>query len=226
MLALFEFLERFITHTVADYGYVAVFLMMAVGSACVPIPSEVVLVYGGALASSGFAAPGKELDFVLVALLAVAGAMAGSWFSWGIGYVGGRPLIDRWGKYLLLRPHEVDRAHEWFERKGEAAVFFTRLIPIVRAFVSLPAGVARMRFWRFTLYTLLGNLLWCFGLAYLGLLLGARWHIIQRYFDPLVIVCGLLLAGLIAWFVMKRLRARRAEQAAVVPERPGESSGG
>jgi membrane protein DedA with SNARE-associated domain len=202
-------MEHFLTDTVASYGYLAVFLMMAIGSACIPIPSEIVLLYGGALASADFAAAGKELNLVVVVAVAVAGSMAGSWATYGVGFAGGRPLIDRWGRYLLLRPHEVDRAHAWFERHGEAAVFFARLLPIVRAFISLPAGVARMPFWRFSIYTLLGNIPWCLGIAWAGYLLGQRWHTFQRYFTPVVLAVGAVLLVLLVWWVVKRLRARR-----------------
>src|SRR5207244_5399101 len=130
----------------------------------IPIPSEIVMVYGGALASTSFA-PGHPVSFIGVALDGVAGSLAGSWVAYALGYAGGRPLIERWGRYLLIRPHEVDRAEQWFERHGEAAVFWTRLVPLARAFISLPAGVARMPFWRFSAYTFLGVLPWCFEIG-------------------------------------------------------------
>src|SRR5438874_7738724 len=160
-------MEHALTHAVASNGYLAVVLLMALSSACLPIPSEIVMLFGGALASATFAATQhvQPLSFVAVSLIGVAGSMVGSWAAYGVGYAGGRPLIDRWGRYLLLRPNEVDRAHAWFERHGEAAVFFTRMLPFIRAFISLPAGVARMSFWRLSLYTFLGSLPWTIGLA-------------------------------------------------------------
>ena len=142
---------------VADYGYLAVFLLMVLESACIPIPSEVTMLFGGALASASFAGAGQELDLVTVALLGTAGNLVGSWLAYWAGAAGGRPLIDRFGRYVLVLPHEVDRAHEWFERRGELAVFVSRLLPVIRTFISLPAGVARMPFWRFTVYTVLGR---------------------------------------------------------------------
>jgi len=204
---------HFLTDTVASNGYVAVFLLMAVGSACIPIPSEIVMVFGGALASAGFAEqvlhdPSKQLSFVAIGLVGVAGSLVGSWATYAIGYGGGRPLIDRWGRYLLLRPHEVDRAHAWFERHGEAAVFFSRLIPIIRAFISLPAGVARMPFWRFTVYTFLGVIPWTFGLAGAGYLLGQRWREVETYARPITIGFGVLFLGLLVWWVGRRVRSR------------------
>ena len=124
----------------------AIFVLMVLESACIPIPSEVTMLFGGALASPGFAAPGHELDLVLVALVGTLGNLVGSWLAYGAGAVGGRPLVDRFGRYLLILPHEVDRAHEWFERRGELTVFVSRLLPVIRTFISLPAGVARMPF--------------------------------------------------------------------------------
>jgi membrane protein DedA with SNARE-associated domain len=218
---------HFLTDTVASNGYLAVLLFMAVGSACIPLPSEIVMVFGGALASSGFASavlhdPSKQLSFVAIGVVGVAGTLLGSWIAYAVGSAGGRPLIDRWGRYLLLRPHEVDRAHAWFERHGEAAVFFSRLIPILRAFISLPAGVARMPLGRFTVYTVLGSIPWTFGLAGAGYLLGERWRTVETYARPISIGLAVLFAGLVAWWIVRRVRSRRgaAEEGPDAPDRP------
>lgn len=200
---------------VVDYGYAAVFLLMLLGSACIPIPSEAVMLLGGALASGGFAAdalddPSKQLGLAIVVVVGVAGSLAGSWLAYWAGYAGGRPLIDRWGRYLLLRPHEVDRAHAWFERHGQAAVFFVRLIPLMRAFISLPAGVARMDFVRFSAYSFLGILPWTLGLALGGYWLGERWTVVEDVLRPLALVVGALLLVALVWWVARRLRDRRS----------------
>src|SRR5687767_11525380 len=168
-------LNDFITNLIGDYGYLAVFFLMVLESACIPVPSEVTMLFGGALASTAFAGAGNELDLVTVALVGTAGNVVGSWLAYWAGAVGGRPLIDRFGRYVLVLPHEVDRAQEWFERWGELAVFVSRLLPVIRTFISLPAGVARMPFWRFTVYTVLGCLPWTFALAWLGYVLGENW---------------------------------------------------
>jgi len=215
--------EHFLTHTVAANGYVAVFVLMAVGSACIPIPSEIVMVFGGALASAGFAQqalhdPSKQLEFWLIVAAGLAGSLAGSWLTYGVGYAGGRPLIDRWGRYILLRPQEVDRAHAWFEDHGEAAVFFSRMIPVVRAFISLPAGVARMGFGRFTAYTFLGSIPWTVGLAWGGYLLGGRWHVIVHYFVPVSVVCAVLLVAFVGWWAIRRARTRPLDRDPSRPE--------
>jgi membrane protein DedA with SNARE-associated domain len=206
-------LGNWIQDQIANNGYLAVFVLMLLGSACVPIPSEVVMAFGGALASEAFATnalgdPGAQLGLVTVIVVGVVASMIGSWIAWGAGYAGGRPLIDRFGRYLLLRPHEVDRAHEWFERHGEAAVFFARLIPLVRAFISLPAGVARMSFGRFTLYTFLGIVPWTVGLAIAGYSLGQRWDQVERFIGPISIAVGLIGLLALAWWIRRRLRRR------------------
>ena len=201
-------MQDFITNAVGDHGYVAVFVLMAVGSACIPIPSEIVMLFGGALASAGFAA-GNQLDLVVVSLMGVAGTVAGSWAAYAAGYAGGRPLVERWGRYVLLRPHELDRAHAWFDRHGEAAVFFFRLVPLARAFISLPAGVARMPLGRFTFYTALGALPWSFGLAWAGYVLGQRWDTIDHYLRPVGYALGaLIVAGISLWAIRRIRRAR------------------
>ncbi|MFN2543053.1 MAG: DedA family protein [Actinomycetota bacterium] len=203
-------MEHLITHPVASHGYLAVFVLMAISCACIPIPSEIVLVFGGALATEAFASSQEvpRLSFLVVALVGVAGSVAGSWIAYWAGYAGGRPLVERWGRYVLIRPHEVDRAERWFERHGEAAVFWTRVIPLVRAFVSLPAGVARMPFWRFTLYTALGVIPWCLGLTAAGYALGTRWHTVESYVRPISIAIAALLLVALGWWIVRRARAR------------------
>jgi membrane protein DedA with SNARE-associated domain len=187
---------------------------MVLESACVPIPSEVTMLFGGALVSASFLAPEQQLEFWAVVAAGTLGNLVGSWIAYGVGYVGGRPFVDRWGRFLLIRPHEVDRAHEWFERHGELAVLGGRLVPVVRTFISLPAGVVRMGWVRFTAYTIAGCFPWCLALTYLGYLLGARWERVERVLRPVAWIIALaLLAGLV-WFVWHRLRTIRLEERA------------
>jgi len=120
-----------VTGEIARYGYLAIFLLMVLESACIPIPSEVTMLFGGALVTAPFLAPEQQLEFWLVVAAGTLGNLVGSWLAYWGGYAGGRPLIDRWGRYLLIRPHEVDRAHDWFERHGQRAVFLGRLLPVV-----------------------------------------------------------------------------------------------
>jgi membrane protein DedA with SNARE-associated domain len=185
---------------------------MVLESACVPIPSEVTMLFGGALVSASFLAPEQQLEFWAVVAVGTLGNLVGSWIAYGVGYVGGRPFVDRWGRFLMIRPHEVDRAHEWFDRHGELAVLGGRLVPVVRTFISLPAGVVRMGWVRFTAYTVAGCFPWCLALTYLGYLLGARWERVERVLRPVAWAIALgLLAGLI-WFVWHRTRSIRREE--------------
>jgi membrane protein DedA with SNARE-associated domain len=209
---MLEWVEHFITDYLGQYGYLAIFVLMVLESACIPIPSEVTMVFGGFLVSRG------DLDFFWVAVIGAVANLLGSWLAYGVGYVGGRPLIMRWGRYVLLREHELDRAHDWFERHGEAAVFVSRLLPVIRTFISLPAGVARMPFGKFTLYTFLGCLPWVFALTWAGVLLGDNWETFLRYGEPISLAIGVITAGFIVWWVVKRVRARRA--AAQTAQRP------
>src|SRR6202035_5719226 len=134
------------THTVqqfiVSYGYLAVFILMLAESACIPVPSELTMVFAGALAAGAVA--GAHLNLILVIAAGVAGNVAGSYLAWGIGIYGGRAAWHRWGRYILLRDDDIDRAERWFGRHGTKAVFFGRLLPVVRTFISLPAGLARM----------------------------------------------------------------------------------
>ena len=199
---------------------------MLLESACVPIPSEVTMLFGGALASAGFAGAGQELDLGLVILAGTAGNLVGSWIAYGAGAWGGRPLLERSGRYLLMRPHEIDRAHEWFERHGDAAVGFGRLLPVVRTFISLPAGIARMRLWKFTLYTVLGCLPFVTVIAWLGYQAGDSWMKVERILQPFswLIAGAIVVAG--ALYVWRRWRSVRAEYAALDALRDAEARAG
>ncbi len=173
MLALFT---DFVTNQIVQYGYLAIFLLMLLESACIPIPSEVTMLFGGALASAGFVAGRAGAE------PALGRSWPGPPATWsgrgsrtGRAPSGGRPLVDRFGRYVLIRPHEVDRGPRMVRANGDAAVFFSRMIPVVRTFISVPAGVARMNFAKFTLYTILGCLPWTLALAWIGYTLGDNW---------------------------------------------------
>jgi membrane protein DedA with SNARE-associated domain len=198
-----------VQHLIAENGYAAVFLLMMLGCMCIPIPSEVVMAFAGALCAPAFAAsvlgsPDAALAVGWVAFWGIAGSMVGSLGAYGLGAWGGRPAIDRWGRYLLLRPHEVDRAHAWFERRGEAVVFLGRLVPLIRAFVSLPAGIARMDLRRFTLFTFFGVIPWCVGLALAGKALGDQWDTLEKYFLPVSIAAAIAVVLGAIWWIVKR----------------------
>ena len=217
-------MEHLITDVILQYGLVAVFVLMLLESACIPVPSEVTMLFGGALANAGFVASlgaeGRHLNFVAVGLAGTFGNLVGSWVAWAVGWRGGRPLIERWGRYVFLRQHELDRAEVWFDRHGEAAVFVSRLLPVVRTFISLPAGVAKMPFVKFTVYTFLGCLPWTFALTWAGFLLGENWETFLKYGEPVSIAIGVILLAVFVWWLVKRARAksRAAVSEPAVPE--------
>jgi len=206
---MLDWLHQFVIDTVAGYGYAAVFVLMVLESACVPIPSEVTMLFGGALASAGFAAPGEELSLLWVGLAGTLGNLVGSWLAYWAGAVGGRPLVDRFGRYLLIRPHEIDKAHDWFERYGDAAVFFSRLLPVIRTFISLPAGVARMPFWKFSALTILGCVPWVLMLTFIGREAGENW---EDWKDSLHYVDYAVAAAIVIGVVWLIVRNRRRAQ--------------
>ncbi|MGZ8657480.1 MAG: DedA family protein [Actinomycetota bacterium] len=219
VLAIFT---DFVTNEIVRYGYLAIFLLMLLESACIPIPSEVTMLFGGALASTGLVAAGQELDLFRVVIAGTAGNVVGSWLAYWAGAAGGRPLVDRFGRYLLVRPHEVDRAHAWFERHGDVTVFVSRLLPVVRTFISVPAGVARMNAVKFTLYTVLGCMPWTFALAWIGYTLGDNWGAAEKVIRPVAwaIAAGIIVGGV--WWVVRRWRQVREEYAALDRARSAE----
>ncbi len=213
--ALLAIFSDTVTGWILDYGYVGVFVLMLLESACVPIPSEVTMLFGGALASAGFAGTGQELDLVLVIAAGTIGNLVGSWVAYGAGAVGGRPLLERFGRYVLMRPHEIDRAHEWFERHGDAAVFFGRLLPVIRTFISLPAGIARMPLAKFTVYTVLGCLPFVAAIAWLGYRAGDNWEKVEHTLQPFSWLIAGVIGVLGVIYVARRWRKVRAEYAAL-----------
>ena len=199
--ALIHTMEEWVT----SYGYVAVFLLMLAESACIPFPSEVTMLVGGWYAERGI------LNFWWVGAAGVFGNLVGSWVAYAIGYKTGRDLLDKYGRYILIRSHDIDKAEVWWEKHGEAATFFSRLLPVIRTFISLPAGMARMPFGKFTLYTFLGVIPWTYALTYLGFVVGDNWERVLHYFDiPTLIIGGTLVLVAAIWY----LRRRKARSAA------------
>ncbi|MBI1219896.1 MAG: DedA family protein [Rhodobacteraceae bacterium] len=190
-------LAGFITSAISALGYPGIALLMALESACIPLPSEVIMPFAGYLASSG------TFTLFWAATAGALGCNIGSSLAYWAGAFGGRPLVERWGRYILLSHAELDRADRYFARWGSATVFIGRLLPVVRTFISLPAGIARMPFLRFQLYTFLGSWPWCFALAYIGMKLGAAWDKspalkqAMHAFDGVVLVA--LLIGVV-WY--------------------------
>ncbi|MGI8425986.1 MAG: DedA family protein [Actinomycetota bacterium] len=205
---LLDQLKEFTVNSVGTWGYLAIFVLMLAESACIPIPSEITMPVGGLLAAEG------KLEFVWVGLIGAFANLVGSWLAYGIGRFGGRQLLIRYGRFVLIKPHDVEKADKWFERYGYSAVFFSRLLPVIRTFISLPAGVARMRLVPFSILTLLGCLPWSFGLAYAGFVLGKNWPKILPYTEPFTyFVAALTGAGIAFWFIRRYRRRNAGSQA-------------
>ena len=181
---IIDLLVQFVTSTVSSVGYLGIFLLMTLESACIPIPSEIIMPFSGFLVSAG------KLSLLWVTLAAALGNLLGAVITYAIGYYGGRPFVFKYGKYFFIKEKEVHHAEKFFERWGDFAVFLARNLPIVRTFISLPAGVAEMNFPKFALYSFIGSIPWCFALAYLGYLLGNNWMIIRKYGDILDVIVG------------------------------------
>jgi membrane protein DedA with SNARE-associated domain len=192
---------QFATNVVADLGLPGVFLLMVLESACIPLPSEATMLFAGFNVSEG------HYSLVAVTLVGTFANLAGSWLAYAVGYYGRVDLIEKHGHRLLIKPHHLYVADRWFARHGDATVFFTRMMPIVRTFISLPAGVARMPFWRFSLLTFLGCLPWVFSLAYIGRHVGENW---TQWKDSLHYVDYAVLALIVVGFAVVVLRRRRS----------------
>ncbi len=212
MLALLtnfiEAIRDFIITIIEQLGYAGVFAAMGLESAGVPLPSEVIMPFAGYVAWEG------KLTLIGVTIAGTLGCLAGSLVLYYIGAYGGRPLLDRYGKYVLIRKSELDRADRWFARHGEITVFVSRMLPIVRSFFSLPAGMTHMSVTRFSLYTTLGSFVWCLALAYVGVLLGPQWSHVVRFFRAFNIAVIIGIAVLVGYLVYnrKRITARMQSQ--------------
>lgn len=202
---LLAILAHFIIATISTLGYGGVTLLMAIESACIPLPSEIIMPFAGYLVHTG------RLSLIGVAVAGAIGCNLGSAVAYWIGAAGGRPFIVRWGRFVLLNQHDVDRAERFFARFGGLTVFVGRLLPIVRTFIALPAGIARMPQVRFHVYTFLGSLPWCYLLAYVGMKLGEEWDSDPRFkaiFHRYHLVVEALIVAAFVWFVWTHWKGR------------------
>jgi len=194
-----------VQHLIATYGYVAIFLLMVAESACIPVPSELIMTFGGALAAG--AVPGTGLNLAGVILAGTAGNVAGSYIAWAVGRYGGQPALRRWGRRLGIREHDLDRATRWFDRYGPRAVLIGRLLPVVRTFISLPAGIAGMDPLRFGIYTTIGCIPWTAALAAAGYAVGKNWDsIVKGFHGPTYVIAAVVVIGLAVaiWRYLRR----------------------
>ena len=212
-------------HLVRDGGLPAVFLLMALGSACIPIPSEVVMLFAGfAVANPGGSGAHHHLTMTGIVLAGLLGTLVGSWIAYGIGRGGRLELMERHGHLVHMGPAQIARADRWFQRYGDPAVLFGRMIPLVRAFVSLPAGVAKMPPLRFTMLTIVGSIPWVLALALAGHALGSEWTSVRKGFEYVdYAIVALLVVGAVYWIVRRR-RVGEAVTVAAAGEDPDRAS--
>ncbi|MEZ0171169.1 DedA family protein [Microvirga sp. TS319] len=197
-------LASWIVSVISAAGYLGVVALMAIESACIPLPSEIIMPFAGSLVAAG------RFNLIGVATAGAIGCNVGSTVAYLIGAWGGRNAVERWGRYVLIRPGEIQRAERFFARFGSMAVFVGRLLPIIRTFIALPAGIGRMPMLKFQVYTFLGSWPWCLALAYVGARLGERWNsdpALRSLFHKFDLVVGIALLVPVGWFVWTRLRA-------------------
>lgn len=185
---------------IAQWGYVAVAVLMAMENACIPIPSELILGFAGYLVSAG------KMNFTMALSAGMVGGMLGSIFAYAVGYKGGRSFVDRYGKYFLVKKSHVDAAQNWFDRYGIKAVFFSRLLPVIRTFISLPAGFARVDLRRFLIYTFLGSLPWTALILWAGLLLGDNWQVLMQIGHEAAIIFVVICVLIVAFMYLRHKR--------------------
>jgi membrane protein DedA with SNARE-associated domain len=199
-------LASWIVAIISAAGYAGVVLLMAIESACIPLPSEIIMPFAGYLVSIG------KANLIGVATAGAVGCNVGSTVAYYVAAFGGRAILERWGRYVLFSRRDLERTDQFFARYGAATVFFGRLLPVVRTFIAFPAGVARMPLLKFQIYTFLGSWPWCFALAYAGYLLGARWDsdpTLRKVFHDFDAVLAVVLLAALLWFIRSRWRESR-----------------
>jgi membrane protein DedA with SNARE-associated domain len=206
---------------IAAGGLPGIVALMAIESACIPLPSEIIMPYAGWLVAKG------AMNFHLASLAGALGCAVGSSVAYWVGATGGRPMVEKYGRYILLRKHDLDRADAWFARYGDAAIFWSRLMPVIRTFISLPAGIARMPFGKFLLLSFAGSVPWCYFLTWLGLVLGrhakdfeAVHGKLTSYFHGADAVIGIVLLLLFAVWLRHHLKPEPEAAVPEAPERP------
>ena len=202
MVSIVEFVSNVAINIISSLGYWGVFIAMTLESACIPIPSEAIMPFAGFVVSEG------KMTLLGITIVGALGNLVGSLISYYVGLKGGRPLLERYGKYILISHNELDRADHWFEKYGPEAVFISRFLPGIRTFISLPAGIAEMDIKKFVVYTLAGSLPWAFVLGYAGIILGVHWDTIKNYFHILdiIVVIGVIV-GII--YIVYEYRKRK-----------------
>jgi membrane protein DedA with SNARE-associated domain len=200
---LIAILAGWIIAVISTMGYGGVVLLMGIESACIPLPSEIIMPFAGYLVFKG------EMTLWGVALAGAVGCVVGSIPAYYLGMYGGRPLVEKYGKWVLISHHDLHIADRAFEKYGEIIIFIGRLLPAVRTFIAFPAGIARMHMGRFIAYTFIGSLIWCYALAWLGMKLGENWTTLKVYFHQFHYVIAIAGVIFVVWYVRRHLKAVR-----------------
>lgn len=197
---LLEYVSGFIVQVIEYGDYWGIVLLMGIESACIPLPSELIMPFAGFLVGQG------KMDLWMAALAGGVGCVWGSAVAYAVGYFGGRPLIEKFGKYVLITSRDLDWADKWSAKYGVSAAFFSRLLPVIRTFISLPLGIARVNFWLFILYTFIGSVIWSLLLGYLGMVLGQNWQMLKVYFHEFDLVIGVILLAGVIYYIWRHLK--------------------
>ncbi len=210
---IIDFLLPYITHLISTIGYTGVALLMAIESACIPLPSEIIMPFAGFVVDQG------KMNLLMAATAGAIGCNLGSVIAYWIGAYGGRPLVEKFGRYVLMSHKDLDRVDGYFQKYGDITVLLGRLLPVIRTFIALPAGIARMPQLRFHIYTFIGSWPWCFALAYVGMKAGASWNDPHSPLKKVLhkadaAIIALVLAGIV-WFVYTHLKNRNPATAEV-----------
>ena len=190
-----EFLVETAIHLIESLGYWGIFLAMTIESACIPLPSEIIMPFAGFVVWEG------ELTLWGITLVGALGNLFGSLIAYYVGLKGGRPILEKYGRYILITPSKLNLADEWFAKYGHKAVLISRVLPGLRTFISLPAGIAHMDLKKFVIYTFFGSLPWCFVLGYVGVLMGPEWETIKGYMHVFDIIVGICVVTFLAYLI-------------------------
>ncbi len=206
MISISASLANLVIYLIESLGYFGIFLGMTIESACIPLPSEVIMTFAGFVVNEG------KLTLTNIILVGILGNLVGSLITYYIGLKGARPLLEKYGKYILITKEKLDNADKWFNKHGDAAVFFGRILPGIRTFISLPAGINKMDIKKFIIYTLIGSGIWTSILAIIGIELGKDWSIISQYFRIFDIIIGIAILLIIIYYVIKHRKNKKANK--------------
>ena len=198
--------SSFIVNIISTLGYPAITVLMALESACIPIPSEIIMPFSGYLVFA------EKFSFLSVVIWGTIGNLIGSMIAYFVGFYGGRPLIEKYGKYILISNHDLNLAEKWFKKYGGISVLFSRILPVIRTFISLPAGITKMPLGKFVFYTFSGSLPWSFVLTYAGVIMGESWSDVEIYFRKFDWLIAILVISLIGWGISKKLKIKENEK--------------